>query len=316
VALEQRLTTGESSISNGNPHPPFNYNFVPQPQSSAVAQVGPSRSRSDSAGEAPLDQHVDVAAGEPWTEVAPYQPNPLEEQFLDQPSDFEGMMQNINRDFLNGSNMSMVPLSRSTTEPFLIDQSNDIPVDGLSPFSHALLDNMLQHPEFLPTGYQHEAFPSDQFLSPGMMNDISNGFDSSAIASQVMQMNIINNPVQEGNYVQSNGNDTSPGMAESLSIGTFGGEQSTSPSLHIPTNESSPIDIDPMPGYTESRHISGGWHENTDLPQPIRDKLLAAFFKKAKTYFLGIDIPRFRARLTLSPRQRPHPCWMYAMVRR
>jgi hypothetical protein len=46
----------------------------------------------------------------------------------------------------------------------------------------------------------------------------------------------------------------------------------------------------------------------------MRDKLLGHFFKEAKKYFLGVDRPRFQTRLTLEPRKRPHPCWMYAMV--
>jgi hypothetical protein len=79
------------------------------------------------------------------------------------------------------------------------------------------------------------------------------------------------------------------------------------------TSSNSPLGVGVLPGPAETRLV-GGWHDSTDLPTAMRDKLLGHFFKEAKKYFLGVDRPRFQTRLTLEPRKRPHPCWMYAMV--
>ena len=75
----------------------------------------------------------------------------------------------------------------------------------------------------------------------------------------------------------------------------------------------SPLGVGVLPDPAESRLVKG-WHDSTDLPSGMRDKLLGLFFKKAGNYFLGTDMPRLRTRLTLEPRKRPHPCWMYSMV--
>jgi hypothetical protein len=79
------------------------------------------------------------------------------------------------------------------------------------------------------------------------------------------------------------------------------------------TSSNSPLGVGVLPGPAETRLV-GGWHDSTDLPTAMRDKLLGHFFKEAQKYFLGVDRPRFQTRLTLEPRKRPHPCWMYAMV--
>lgn len=79
------------------------------------------------------------------------------------------------------------------------------------------------------------------------------------------------------------------------------------------TSSNSPLGVGVLPGPTETR-IVGGWHDSTDLPTAMRDRLLGWFFKEAKRFFLGVDRPRLQIRLTLEPRKRPHPCWMYAMV--
>lgn len=82
-------------------------------------------------------------------------------------------------------------------------------------------------------------------------------------------------------------------------------------SSDLPLHHSKP---NVLPSSADMFELSTGWYDATDLPPLVRDKLLAAFFQKTKYYYLEVDLARFRTRLTLEPRKRPHPCWLYSMV--
>lgn len=60
-------------------------------------------------------------------------------------------------------------------------------------------------------------------------------------------------------------------------------------------------------------NLSTGWYDPLDLPQPARDELLRIFFDTATVYMLGMNLARFKTRLTLPANKRPHPCWLYGM---
>lgn len=67
------------------------------------------------------------------------------------------------------------------------------------------------------------------------------------------------------------------------------------------------------PSAASEFNLSTGWYDPLDLPQQARDELLRIFFETATIYMLGMNMARFRARLTLPANKRPHPCWLYGM---
>ncbi|KAJ9098881.1 hypothetical protein QFC19_006219 [Naganishia cerealis] len=67
------------------------------------------------------------------------------------------------------------------------------------------------------------------------------------------------------------------------------------------------------PSSASEYNLSAGWYDPLDLPQQARDELLRIFFDTATVYMLGMNIARFKTRLTLPANKRPHPCWLYGM---
>ncbi|KAJ9123400.1 hypothetical protein QFC22_001602 [Naganishia vaughanmartiniae] len=67
------------------------------------------------------------------------------------------------------------------------------------------------------------------------------------------------------------------------------------------------------PSAASEYNLSAGWYDPLDLPQKARDELLRIFFDSATIYMLGMNIARFKTRLTLPANKRPHPCWLYGM---
>ncbi|KAJ9107299.1 hypothetical protein QFC21_000749 [Naganishia friedmannii] len=67
------------------------------------------------------------------------------------------------------------------------------------------------------------------------------------------------------------------------------------------------------PSSASEYNLSAGWYDPLDLPQKARDELLRIFFDTATIYMLGMNIARFKTRLTLPANKRPHPCWLYGM---
>jgi hypothetical protein len=67
------------------------------------------------------------------------------------------------------------------------------------------------------------------------------------------------------------------------------------------------------PSAPSEFNLSAGWYDPLDLPQKARDELLRIFFDTATIYMLGMNIARFKTRLTLPANKRPHPCWLYGM---
>jgi hypothetical protein len=67
------------------------------------------------------------------------------------------------------------------------------------------------------------------------------------------------------------------------------------------------------PSSASEFNLSTGWYDPLDLPQQARDELLRIFFDTATVYMLGMNLARFRTRLTLPANKRPHPCWLYGM---
>jgi hypothetical protein len=94
------------------------------------------------------------------------------------------------------------------------------------------------------------------------------------------------------------------------SKGRKNGAQNASSQSRFST-ESSPTNPTPQPEVVDST-LMGGWYESTDVPTVLRDKLLAQFDKINGGSYLFQS--RFRVRLTLEPKKRPHPCWLYGVV--
>jgi hypothetical protein len=67
------------------------------------------------------------------------------------------------------------------------------------------------------------------------------------------------------------------------------------------------------PSAASEFNLSTGWYDPLDLPQQARDELLRIFFETATIYMLGMNMARFKTRLTLPANKRPHPCWLYGM---
>lgn len=67
------------------------------------------------------------------------------------------------------------------------------------------------------------------------------------------------------------------------------------------------------PSSASEFNLSTGWYDPLDLPQQARDELLRIFFDTATVYMLGMNLARFKTRLTLPANKRPHPCWLYGM---
>lgn len=84
----------------------------------------------------------------------------------------------------------------------------------------------------------------------------------------------------------------------------------TSYAMYMPAGRSPNIG---EPSAASEFNLSTGWYDPLDLPQPARDELLRVFFETAAIYMLGMNMARFKARLTLPANKRPHPCWLYGM---
>lgn len=182
-------------------------------------------------------------------------------------------------------------------------QETFVPADALSPQSQEILNDLLyqsEQPNGLPGGWGlNETLVQDTPVSGNTSNSnqTTNAYFDSAVnnmAEGIGRLGTSTSPNEQSH--------TSPPIPHVFSAGT-----------QAFTTDNSPLGVGVLPDHAESRLV-GGWHDSTDIPAGMRSKLLGHFFKKASKYFLGIDLPRFHTRLTMEPRKRPHPCWLYAMV--
>jgi len=184
--------------------------------------------------------------------------------------------------------------------PLAQDNSFKIP-DMLSPKSQEIMEGILQGAPMVP-GYLGDGASTMPWSTsvPALPNH------SQPIA--LNQDQAISNVTNGLRQMQSN-------ISAAESRWSFDGSKADSqaPGQSTFTTDSSPIEIGSRPEVIDST-LMGGWYDNTDIPIVLRDKLLGHFDRiSGRTYHIQ---SKFRVRLTLEPRKRPHPCWLYAMVSR
>jgi len=185
-----------------------------------------------------------------------------------------------------------------TSVPLAQDNSFVIP-DMFSPKSQEIMEGILQGAQLVPE------YPSDgSSVLPWSVPSLSNLCQP--IAS--IQDQAISNMTNGLHKMQSN-------ISAAETPWSFDGNKADNqaPAQSSFTTDSSPIEIGSRPEVIDST-LMGGWHDNTDIPVVLRDKLLGHFERLGSgAYHIQ---SKFRVRLTLEPRKRPHPCWLYAMVSR
>jgi hypothetical protein len=182
--------------------------------------------------------------------------------------------------------------------PLAQDSSFEIP-DVFLPNSQEIMEGILQGTQLVP-GYPGDGSSAMPWSVPAPSNF------GQPIASN--QDQAISNMTSGLHRMQSN-------ISAAESPWSFDGSKTDSqaPGQSTFTTDSSPIEIGSRPEVVDST-LMGGWHDNTDIPVVLRDKLLGHFDRvSGRAYHIQ---SKFRVRLTLEPRKRPHPCWLYAMVSR